>query len=43
MTTAPINAIEQVSRPRQAYESSFNEICAVPKEQFIVIAYSGPT
>lgn len=37
MTTSPINAIELVSRRRQAYESSLNEICAVPKEQFVVI------
>jgi len=37
MATSPINTIEQVSRRRQAYESSLNEICAVPKEQFVVI------
>jgi len=37
MTTSPIDAIEQVSRRRKAYESSLSEICAVPKEQFVVI------
>ena len=37
MATSPINTIEQVSRRRQAYESSLSEISAVPKEQFVVI------